>query len=150
MKKKTYTTTKNKEELFSSIKYVKDNYKKLQEEDKLLCVLRIADRDKIVVSAGRGASEWKMNFDVEGEITVERCSFFMKWAMIFILIACGLIFFFIEVVAEGEISIGRVLFLWGIILCLMAPVYYIHIVDPLKQVERFVIQYLGGQKKNVM
>ena len=140
--KKTFRTSKNKEELVRDMKELQINYHKYK-YDKELLFIRIEDVNKIQVSSGRDSVCWKLDFDTSGEITVKKAFSVMECILLcfFIVLDVFLFLFFIYIGDSSVRVLGRLS-----VLCLTEVMTYypIYIFFPMRIIKKFVNRYLGG------
>lgn len=139
--KKTFLTSKTREELIMIIEDIRENYSKYVHE-KTIFLIRFVGKNKIRVSNGRAMTYWKLNLDVQGEITVNRCTTAMDWFMVLTLAVIDMICAFL--ILYDRFSFNGILFLLGLIFCEFIPLYYLYVISPIKKIERFINKYLGG------
>lgn len=138
--KKTYLTSKNREELNIQMNYLKSNYKNLYME-KELYPIRFMKNDKIRIGNGRAMTYWKLDFENHGEITVKRCMTFNDWFLIVSLVMINVIFMYLLI--YGGLTIVGLGLLLVLVLLEVLPLYYLYVIIPLKKITRFIKKYLS-------
>lgn len=138
--KKTFLTSKNREELFTQMNYLKNNYKNLYME-KELYPIRFIQNDKIRISNGRAMTYWRLDFENQGEITAKRCMVFNDWFLIISLAIIDIIFAYL-IFRPGLTIVNLVLFLILVSLEVL-PLYYLYVTSPLKKITNFLKKYMS-------
>lgn len=138
--KKTFLTHRKKEELLMEIAKLRENYADLI-YDKTIFPIRLVSQDKIRVSNGRINTYWRLKLDVDGEITVERCSTISEKAELLTLVIIDIISAYL--IFYNRLSFNGVLILLGILICECLPLYYLYLIDPMKKIEHFIYKYLN-------
>lgn len=142
--KRTFFTSKDREEIIAEIKYIKENYKKLYYSDVVVQPFRFIKGTKISIDgAGRNITYWRLDIDTPGEISIERCTTFADWLMILTFVVIDFILGFLFLYPGTDIGVG-ILFLLGFILVQFLFFYYGNFISPVKKFKKLVDKYLGG------
>ena len=104
--KKTFLTSKNRDELKEQMEYLKSNYQKLHMKEKELCLIWFDEKGRIKVTGGRTPTYWELDFGKSGEITVKSCWNFIDWLQMGLLVLANMIIVGL-VIWGGRINIGR-------------------------------------------
>lgn len=138
--KKTFLTSRKKEELITNIINLRKNYDQFI-CDKTIFPIRLVCQDKIRVSNGRINTYWQLDLGVKGEITVEKCNTISEKIELFTLVIIDMITAYL--IFMNKISFNGVLILLLILICECLPLYYLYIIDPLNKIEHFIYKYLN-------
>ena len=139
--KKTYLTSKNRDELNIQMDYLKRNHKILRME-KALYPIWFVKNGKIRVDNGRATTYWKLDIENHGVITVKRCMIFNEWFLIITLAVIDVIIAYLIIYGRGVTIVGIVSWL-GLVLLQVLPLYSLYVTSPLKKITRFGKKYLG-------
>ena len=139
--KKTYLTSKNRDELNIQMDYLKRNQKNLRMEKEFYPIWFVKN-EKIRVDNGRATTYWKLDIENHGVITVKRCMIFNEWFLIITLAVIDVIIAYLIIYGRGVTIVGIVSWL-GLVLLQVLPLYYLYVTSPLKKITRFGKKYLG-------
>ncbi len=133
--KKTYLTSKNRDELNTQMDYLKSNHKNHRMEKELYPIWFVKN-DKIRVDSGRTTTYWKLDFENHGVITVKRCMIFNDWLLVITLAVIDVIIAYLIIYGRGVTIAGIGLWL-GLVLLQVLPLYYLYVTSPLKKITRW-------------
>ena len=139
--KKTFLTSKNREELMHEIELMKNSHGEHPYHREMPTIF-VQRKNRIRITSGRILTFWNLQFDRAGEITISRCITVIDWFMALTFIAIDIAVAII-IFAKGFTINGALLFA-AIVLFKVWPVYYLYAISPMKTAKRFVYNYLGG------
>ncbi len=142
--KKTFLTSRKKQELIVEIAVLKNDYDKFVKE-KLIFPIRVMDQNRIRVSNGRINTYWRLDLEIEGKIIVERCNTFIEKIELLTLIVVDIILGYLLFI--NRLSFNKILFLLGILIFEAIHFYYLFVIDPINKIGRFINQCLNNIKK---